>query len=839
MKKGLVKAVPSANTVVVTGPAAPGQLAPERTLSLAYVDSRSLRLAGEVSEPFAFEAREFVRSMIAGELVEFEICYSLGKSEFAAVYLKGENINELVIQNGFASVRGEGDLALLRGLRAAEDSARRGKVGIWSAVPLPGVRILAAGSFDLEPFVGTTQSAIVEEVSNAVTYLVLLQQNIGLVRLKLDGLTSPPTTDPNGRTGKALAIRLTSHQQVDVKLNSYDATKVFSGLIIHPKGDVSRQLVKSGLAKLTSQGNEAALSDPYFRELRELQHQAQSQRLCIWEDVKLNRVPVNEISYLAKVVEIHSGDSVTVRSETTGKARKVFLASIRAPALGNFKKNTQDAPWSVDSKEYLRKLTIGQKVKVEIEYARRVPIEGSEMTMEFASLWLEERNVGERLVSQGLAYVINPRGDDETSKYLPALREAEQAAREQRRNIHSTAAAPIHRINDLVSSRNMSKTRSFESSLVGEVRHVAVVDFVYTGARFKVRVPQENCQFVFSILGVRALNPDPNQPEQDKVAKEAIDYAKNTLFQRDVEIEVSSADMKGVFYGTLFYKRKNYAVKLLEQGLGYVYIVGKRSTRYKLEYEAAEAASKAQQVGVFNPRLRALASGLSAEVPQGNLPIIITEIIDATLFYIHFLNDENSSRIRAMMSSFDPSQTTGLVEPVKHGIKCAALYSDGQWYRAQVRRRVHEGYEVFFIDYGNSDIVAFENLRQLTGATLEIPPLAHPSTLAFIKTKRVEEVLGDLAGESFRDLAWDKEMHVRVTGRDRQGTLHVVLSDDPDDDNNTVNAELVGRGLAKITKDARMSPHPALSSLSEREEFARTRVVGIWELEEFSDDEED
>mmetsp|Transcript_445 Transcript_445/g.535 ORF Transcript_445/g.535 Transcript_445/m.535 type:complete len:841 (+) Transcript_445:1188-3710(+) len=839
MKKGLVKAVPSANTIVVMGPPAPGQLPPERTLSLAYVDSRSMKLSGETSEPFAWEAREFVRGLIAGELVDFEICYSLGKSEFAAVYLKGENINELVVQNGFGSVRGEGDLPLIRRLRAAEDAARRGKVGIWSTVSVPGVRLLAPGSFDVDNLVGTSQPAIVEDVSNAVSYLVLLQQNLGYIRLKLDGLMSPPPTEAIGKNGKTLAIRLTSHQTVEVKLNSVDSQKVFSGLIIHPKGDVAKQLVKNGLAKLTAQASEAALTEPYFRELKELQLQAQSQRLGVWEEAKLNRVLVNESQYEAKVVEINSGDSLTVRSVVTGKARKLFLASIRAPQLGSKAKNTQDAPWSVDSKEYLRKLTIGQKVRVEIEYARRVQSETADLTLEFATIWLEERNVGERMVSQGLATVVNPRADDETSKYLPALREAERVAKEAKRNLYSTTPAPIHRINDLVTSRNLSKIRSFESSLVGDVRHVGVVDFVYTGARFKVRVPQENCTFVFSILGVRALNPDPNQPEQDKVAKEAIDYARNTLFQRDVEVEISSADPKGVFYGTIYYSKKNYALKLLEQGLAYVYLVGKRSTRHKLEYEAAETAAKDQEIGVFNPRLRSLAAGLSTEVPQGNLPTIITEIIDSTFFYVQFLSDENTIRVRDLMSLFDHTSAANLIEPIKQGVKCAAMYSDGQWYRARIDRKTSEGYQVYFIDFGNSDVVPVENLRQLTGPALEAPPLAHPATLAFITARKLGEVYGEQAGQTLRDLAWDKEMQARVTGRDRQGNLHLILSDDPEDNSNTVNAELVGRGLAKVAKEARLLSHKALSSLNEREEFARTRVVGVWSLEEFSDDEED
>jgi endonuclease YncB( thermonuclease family) len=49
------------------------------------------------------------------------------------------------------------------------------------------------------------------------------------------------------------------------------------------------------------------------------------------------------------------------------------LANIRAPALGNPKKGEVDKPWAFESKEYARKLLIGRKVRVEIEFSREIP----------------------------------------------------------------------------------------------------------------------------------------------------------------------------------------------------------------------------------------------------------------------------------------------------------------------------------------------------------------------------------------------------------------------------------------------------------------------------------
>ena len=55
---------------------------------------------------------------------------------------------------------------------------------------------------------------------------------------------------------------------------------------------------------------------------------------------------------------------------------RIFLSSVKAPQLGNIRegKESQGEPYAWDSKESLRKLAIGKKVKVEMEYDRSVPM---------------------------------------------------------------------------------------------------------------------------------------------------------------------------------------------------------------------------------------------------------------------------------------------------------------------------------------------------------------------------------------------------------------------------------------------------------------------------------
>lgn len=64
---------------------------------------------------------------------------------------------------------------------------------------------------------------------------------------------------------------------------------------------------------------------------------------------------------MGKVVEVHTGDSLTVERDADGKQFRVFLATVKAPLL--LKKPGEDPdPYAWDSKEALRKLAIGKKV---------------------------------------------------------------------------------------------------------------------------------------------------------------------------------------------------------------------------------------------------------------------------------------------------------------------------------------------------------------------------------------------------------------------------------------------------------------------------------------------
>jgi hypothetical protein len=49
------------------------------------------------------------------------------------------------------------------------------------------------------------------------------------------------------------------------------------------------------------------------------------------------------------------------------------LSHIKAPKLGRPNKNEEDKPWVWQSREYLRKILVGKKIRCEFDYSKENP----------------------------------------------------------------------------------------------------------------------------------------------------------------------------------------------------------------------------------------------------------------------------------------------------------------------------------------------------------------------------------------------------------------------------------------------------------------------------------
>ena len=102
----------------------------------------------------------------------------------------------------------------------------------------------------------------------------------------------------------------------------------------------------------------------------------------------------------------------------------------------------------------------------------------------------------------------------------------------------------------------------------------------------------------------------------------------------------------------------------------------------------------------------------------------MTDISDASRFYVRILGANQYDKVEAEMNKFSPLPGSELEMPIKKGTICAARFSiDNRWYRSRVIRSIGKGdYEVEFIDFGNIDVVNEIGLKKLPSHLLAIEP---------------------------------------------------------------------------------------------------------------------
>ena len=102
-------------------------------------------------------------------------------------------------------------------------------------------------------------------------------------------------------------------------------------------------------------------------------------------------------------------------------------------------------------------MVVGKQCKVEVDYERDIPFgpagpDGVQKAekRKFATVMVGKRgDVGEVLVSEGLANVQRHRDGDERSSNYDKLCSEENAARTAKKNMHSSGEAPLRKVNDL------------------------------------------------------------------------------------------------------------------------------------------------------------------------------------------------------------------------------------------------------------------------------------------------------------------------------------------------------------------------------------------------------
>ncbi|XP_063764370.1 tudor domain-containing 6 [Eleginops maclovinus] len=135
-------------------------------------------------------------------------------------------------------------------------------------------------------------------------------------------------------------------------------------------------------------------------------------------------------------------------------------------------------------------------------------------------------------------------------------------------------------------------------------------------------------------------------------------------------------------------------------------------------------------------------------------------------FWCQYTDEEEANKVASLAQEAGlAQQDRTFPESLCPGSPCLALDSnDGQWYRAQVLRRVEDKFDVVFVDYGNESDVDIKNVRSVPQSLLEIAPQAFLCSL-----KGFDQSSGswdDQVHDVFYNLLVDKPLNVTVLNKE-------------------------------------------------------------------------
>jgi len=566
LHRGIVKQVLSGDSVIIR--ALSGSPPAEKQILFSGITAPKLaRRAVDNSEetkdePWAWEAREFLRKKLIGEEVRFSFEKPPNANrEYGCVYLPNpatntlENITESLVSEGLVTIRRNQNQDNDR-LAQLEEEAKAAKRGRWSgANSSEHVRDIKWSMENMRNFIdkqnGKPIRAIIEHVRDGSTVRAFLLPDFYHITLMISGIRCPGfKLDDKGKPDMNTEVPFAKEarfyvevrllqREVDVILESVNNNN-FVGTILHPKGNIAELLLKEGFARCVDWS--IAFMKSGADKLRAAEKQAKEKKLRIWKEYQSNTPQISgkEKEFTATVTEVINGDALMVRLPS-GATKKIFLASIRPPkeparAADDDGKTAPrpkgfrplyDIPLMFEAREFLRKKLIDKKVHVVVDYIQEARDNFPEKTC--ATVTIGGVNVAEALVSKGYATVVRYRPDDDArSSQYDELLAAETRAQKSLKGVHAKKDTPTHRIIEI----DAIKSRQYLSSFQRAESVTAIVEFVASGSRLRLFIPKEHCLCTFLLAGIncpRASRPPMgNQPATDAepFGEEALQYTK-------------------------------------------------------------------------------------------------------------------------------------------------------------------------------------------------------------------------------------------------------------------------------------------------------------------------
>ena len=760
---------------------------PEKQVNLAYIQApkigkRITNAEGQFTttsdEPYAWQAREFLRKKLVGKEVQFKKEYTVpfagNQRECGYLFIEQENVVESLVSAGLADVikrKQNAENPVVLRLLELENAAIAAGLGKHSGAP--GVkRSVSDIVTEPEKLVNKTFDGIVEHVMSGSTMRIAVEVDklsYRVLTVMLSGIKGPSQGEPFFGEAKFFTESRLLQRDVKVRIEavnppSKNATAnanqgpSFNGSVVCNNNNIAEHLLKEGFAKCMDWSLAQALDSS---KLRAAEKEAKQKQLRLWRDYTIQTKPSHG-SFFGKVVEVVNADALMIEHSETKEIKKIFLASIRPPPRKEGVQVTRalyDVPFMFEAREFLRTKTFGKKVKVQVDYIQP-KVDNTYPEKVCASVFLVENNINiaEALLLKGLATTVRYKPDDEArSSCYDALRDAEAKATAKKWGIHGNPEKGIVRIVDL--SSDVTKAKSFLPSLTrGNTKKDSIVEHVYSASRIKVFIPKENCCLNVILAGIST--PKANDP----YGPESTAFAKSLILQRSVQITVESMDKVGNFIGQVFHHNKNLAFDLLKAG--YASIRDERGADLK----AAEDEAKKKRLNIWkdfkedekrpeadednnNENEETATNGQvnGTEKLESRTEVVVTQVAeDLSHLFVQVMS--NGPALAKLMDELrEDFQTNpplpGAYTPKKGDVVAAKFSADGQWYRARIEKIIDKNrIEVTYVDYGNKELVKSLDLAALPETKYllnSFPEGTKKVALAFVSLPDDKDVIDD------------------------------------------------------------------------------------------------
>ncbi|XP_039548347.1 tudor domain-containing 6 isoform X1 [Pimephales promelas] len=286
-----------------------------------------------------------------------------------------------------------------------------------------------------------------------------------------------------------------------------------------------------------------------------------------------------------------------------------------------------------------------------------------------------------------------------------------------------------------------------------------------------------------------------------------IDYLKSLLLNRTVIAKFQYQSLsEGVHYVMLYGEENTNINKLFEL-----------KQKCSLDSEMTLADFAVQKSPSQNSKILETTETYSGETYsdlKGNKPVFFTESLAPNTSHLAVVQHVDSPgkfwvQTQNYADEFDqlmndlgnlyinPTSAEGLIRKPVVGLLCAAKAQDGVFYRAAVSKVIDKKAEVYFLDYGNTELVDCFNLRQLPLRFQQLPAVAVKCSLHGIKSRLKH--WDERATLFFSKLVEDKKLELHV--QDKHQDTHMVQLVDPSlDGENDVNKLLCKANFADSEK---------------------------------------